>query len=198
MEKLKINFPIIVEGKYDKIKILSIADASVFTTDGFGVFKNAERLALLRRLAEKSRIILLTDSDGAGKLIRSHITSAIPKDRIIQLYTPQIEGKEKRKQTFSAEGFLGVEGVEAELLRKLLLPFSADNESDFCSHEEITKADFYTLGLTGGENCSEKRDMLAVRLGLPKKMTPNAMLSALNILMDRKELFALAEELNIK
>ena len=198
MEKLKINFPIIVEGKYDKIKILSIADASVFTTDGFGVFKNAERLALLRRLAEKSRIILLTDSDGAGKLIRSHITSAIPKDRIIQLYTPQIEGKEKRKQTFSAEGFLGVEGVEAELLRKLLLPFSADNESDFCSREEITKADFYTLGLTGGENCSEKRDMLAVRLGLPKKMTPNAMLSSLNILMDRKELFALAEELNIK
>ena len=198
MEKLKINFPIIVEGKYDKIKILSIADASVFTTDGFGVFKNSERLALLKRLAEKSRIILLTDSDGAGKLIRSHITSAIPKDRIIQLYTPQIEGKEKRKQTFSAEGFLGVEGVEAELLRKLLLPFSADNESDFCSREEITKADFYTLGLTGGENCSEKRDMLAVRLGLPKKMTPNAMLSALNILMDRKELFALAEELNIK
>ena len=198
MEKLKINFPIIVEGKYDKIKILSIADASVFTTDGFGVFKNAERLALLRRLAERSRIIVLTDSDGAGKLIRSHITSAIPKDRIIQLYTPQIEGKEKRKQVRSAEGFLGVEGVEAELLKNLLLPFSADNESKNSSREEITKADFFSLGLTGGENCSEKRDLLAVKLGLPKKMTPNALLSALNILMGREELFSLVEELNIK
>ncbi len=198
MEKLKINFPIIVEGKYDKIKIMSIADASVFTTDGFGVFKNAERLALLRRLAEKSRIIVLTDSDGAGKLIRSHITSAIPKDRIIQLYTPQIEGKEKRKQAGSAEGFLGVEGVEAELLKNLLLPFSADNESKNSSREEITKADFFSLGLTGGENCSEKRDLLAVKLGLPKKMTPNALLSALNILMGREELFSLVEELNVK
>ena len=194
MEKLKINLPIIVEGKYDKIKVLSVCEACVVTTDGFGVFKSSERLALLKRLAEKSKIIILTDSDGAGKLIRSHITSAIPKDRLIQLYTPQFEGKEKRKRTCSAEGFLGVEGIEAELLRDILAPFAEGNES-FAKREEITKADFFTLGLSGKENSSQKRDILAQKLGLPKKMTPNAMLSAFNILMGKEELYEIADEM---
>ena len=126
MEKLRINYPIIVEGKYDKIKILSVADACVIQTDGFGVFKNSERLALIRKLAEREKIIVMTDSDGAGKVIRSHITSAIPKDRLIQLYIPQVEGKEKRKQAPSAEGYLGVEGTEADIIRRLLEPFASD------------------------------------------------------------------------
>ena len=107
MKKLKIDLPIIVEGKYDKIKIKSLFDACVITTEGFGVFKNHEKLALIRKLAAKSKIIVITDSDGAGKVIRSHITSAIPKDRLIQLYTPQVVGKERRKVEASKEGFLG-------------------------------------------------------------------------------------------
>lgn len=188
MEKLKIDLPIIVEGKYDKIKVLSVADACVVQTDGFGVFKNHERLALIRQLAQKNKIIVLTDSDGAGKVIRSHITSAIPKDRLIQLYTPQIEGKEKRKIAPSKEGFLGVEGADADLLRELLAPFSTE-ASSAAEREEITKADMFALDLTGGSDSAERRDELAVSLGLPKNMTPNALLAALNVIVTKKELY---------
>ncbi len=185
MEKLKIYLPIIVEGKYDKIKIKSIADACVIQTDGFGVFKNNERLALIRQMSEKSKIILLTDSDGAGKVIRSHLTSAIPKDRLIQLYTPQVKGKERRKEAPSKEGFLGVEGTEVETLRRLLEPFASGfSQTD---RAEITKADLYEVGLTGGSDSAEKRDSLAVALGLPRGMTPNALLAALNVIMTKEE-----------
>ncbi len=194
MEKMKIGLPIIVEGKYDKIKILSIADACVIATDGFGVFKNSERLALIKRLAEQSKIIVLTDSDGAGKVIRSHITSAIPKDRLIQLYTPQVKGKEKRKTTASAEGYLGVEGTEAELLRELLSPFAVENFDGSREREEITKADMYEFGLTGAPDSAERRDELAISLGLPRGMTPNALLAALNVLMSREEYFKYIEK----
>ena len=182
MEKLKINLPIIVEGKYDKIKIHSIADACVITTDGFGVFKNSERLALIRELSKKSKIIVLTDSDGAGKVIRSHITSAIPKDRLIQLYTPQTEGKEKRKAQASKEGFLGVEGTEADILRVMLSPYADGVLNDGKAREEISKADMYELGLTGGEGSAVRRDAFAERLGLPCGMTPNALLAAVRVL----------------
>ncbi|MBQ8409568.1 MAG: DUF4093 domain-containing protein [Clostridia bacterium] len=189
MDKLKIDLPIIVEGKYDKIKIKSVADACVIQTDGFGVFKNNERLALIRQLAQKSKIIVLTDSDGAGKVIRSHITSAIPADRLIQLYTPQVKGKERRKDAPSAEGFLGVEGTDAELIRKLLEPFSVGFSSEDDEREEITKADFFEVGLTGGNDSAEKRDRFAVSVGLPGKMTPNALLAAVNVIMTREEFF---------
>ena len=189
MEKLKIDLPIIVEGKYDKIKIKSIADTCVIQTDGFGVFKNTERLALIRQLAKKSKIIVLTDSDGAGKVIRSHITSAIPKDRLIQLYTPQVKGKERRKDAPSAEGFLGVEGAEADVLRRLLEPFASGVSALDVDREEISKADFYEAGLTGGEDSAEKRDAFALSLGLPKGMTPNALLAAVNVMMSREEFF---------
>jgi ribonuclease M5 len=190
MEKLKIDLPIIVEGKYDKIKIKSVADACVIQTDGFGVFKNNERLALIRQLAKKSKIIVLTDSDGAGKVIRSHITSAIPKDRLIQLYTPQVKGKEKRKEAPSAEGFLGVEGTDASLIRKLLEPFAVGVSSEESEREEITKADFFEVGLTGGNDSTERRDRFAVSAGLPTKMTPNALLTAVNVMMTREEFFS--------
>ena len=190
MDKLKIDLPIIVEGKYDKIKIKSIADACVIQTDGFGVFKNAERLALIRGLAEKSKIIVLTDSDGAGKVIRSHITSAIPKGRLIQLYTPQVEGKERRKSAPSAEGFLGVEGTEADTLRQLLEPFASGYCGEDCEREEITKADMYEVGLTGREDSATRRDGFAKTLGMPAGMTPNALLAAINVIMTRKEFFS--------
>lgn len=196
MEKLKISYPIIVEGKYDKIKILSVADACVIQTDGFGVFKNSERLALIRRLAEKDKIIVMTDSDGAGKVIRSHITSAIPKDKLIQLYIPQVEGKEKRKQAPSAEGYLGVEGTEADTIRRLLEPFASQSEA--CgAYAEITKLDFFELGLTGKDDSSSRRDELAVAIGLPRKMTANALLAAVNVLMDRDKLYSIMSDMQL-
>ena len=194
MEKLKIDLPIIVEGKYDKIKIKSIADACVIQTDGFGVFKNEERISLIRQLAKKSKIIVLTDSDGAGKVIRSHITSVIPKDRLIQLYTPQVKGKERRKEAPSKEGFLGVEGTEADTLRALLAPFASGVSEQENEREEITKADLYELLLTGGSDSAVRRDTLAISLGLPRGMTPNAFLAALNVIITKKELFEIFKE----
>ena len=123
MEKLKIPYPVVVEGKYDRLRLLCVMEGQILTTDGFGIFKKKERLALLRALAAKTPIVVLTDPDGAGKLIRSHIGSAIPADRIIPLYVPQTTGVEKRKSAPSAEGFLGVEGQEQALLYELLSPF---------------------------------------------------------------------------
>ena len=194
MEKLRIDLPIIVEGKYDKIKIKSLFDACVITTEGFGVFKNSEKLALIRKLAEKSKIIVITDSDGAGKVIRSHITSAIPKDKLIQLYTPQVKGKEKRKTEGSKEGYLGVEGTDSEILRNLLAPFAEDAQDARLERVEIEKVDFFELGLTGGADSTARRDKLAQRLGLPRGMTPNALLAALNVLMGREELYELMKK----
>ena len=187
MEKLKIPYTIVVEGKYDRTRVLSVCDARVITTDGFGIFKKNEKLALIRRLAHELPVILLTDSDGAGKLIRSHLTSAIPQDRIIQLYIPQIKGKEKRKKEASAEGTLGVEGMERELLYDLLRPY--EDEGAFRRFEEnpLSKTDFYMDGLTGGDNSRERRDVLAQRLGLPAGMTPNALLAALRMLCTYEE-----------
>ena len=192
MEKLKIDLPIIVEGKYDKIKISSVAEACIIQTDGFGVFKNSERLALIRSLAKKSRIIVMTDSDGAGKLIRSHITSAIPSERLIQLYVPQVKGKERRKSEASAEGYLGVEGTDADIIRNLLLPYAAGAE--VTTRGGITKADLFSVGLSGGNDSASKRDELAASLGLPKKMTANALLSAINVLISRDEFLELTNQ----
>lgn len=194
MEKIKILLPIIVEGKYDKIKISSVADACILTTDGFGVFKSSEKLAILKKLAEKSKVIVMTDSDGAGKLIRSHIASAIPKDRLIQLYIPQVEGKERRKAMPSAEGYLGVEGTDADIIRKLLEPFSSESGGETLRREEITKLDFFEVGLTGKPSSSERRDKLAKSVGLPDKMTSNALLAALNVLMDKEKFMELVKQ----
>ena len=191
MEKLNINYPIIVEGKYDRLRVLSVADARVYTTDGFGIFKKNEKLALFRKLAEKTPIIILTDSDGAGKLIRSHIGSAVPKDRLIQLYIPQIEGVEKRKSEPSAEGFLGVEGIERNTIYKLLSPYSDDGAYLASLKNPLSKTDLYIDGLTGGVDSAAKRDELCSALGLPKKMTPNALLSALSVLLTYEEYLSL-------
>lgn len=183
--KLKIDLPVIVEGKYDRLRLLSVCDANIITTDGFAIFKKSEKLALIRALSEKSRIIVLTDSDGAGKVIRSHLTSAIPPERLIQLYIPKIEGKEKRKSEPSKEGSLGVEGMTREILIEILSPYAAGNEKVY--GEPIKKADFYADGLSGRQNSAEKRDALAKKLKLPPGMTPNALLAALNFLVSREE-----------
>ena len=191
IEKLKITYPIIVEGKYDRLRIISVADANVITTDGFGIFKKSEKLALLRALSERSPVIVLTDSDGAGKLIRSHISSAIPTDRLIQLYIPQIAGKEKRKAEPSAEGTLGVEGMESRIIYDILKPFSNEEAYRESLSNPLSKTDLYIDGLCGGEESAARRDELCERIGLPKKMTANAMLAALRIICTYEEYLSL-------
>ena len=186
-ELLNIPFPIIVEGKYDKQKILSVCHANVIATDGFGVFKNRERLCLIKRLAKDTPVIVLTDSDGAGKVIRSHLCSAIPPEKIIQLYIPQIKGKEKRKKVPSAEGTLGVEGLESDLLYDLLSPFEDKDFAERIQENPLSKTDLYIDGLTGGADSAKKRDELASRLDLPAGMNAGALLAALKILLTYEE-----------
>ena len=183
IRKLKIPYPIIVEGKYDRQILQSVCDGQIYTTDGFGIFKKNERLSLFRELSRRTPIIVLTDSDGAGKLIRSHLSSAIDKDRLIQLYIPKIKGKERRKTEPSAEGILGVEGMERALLFELLLPY----EGEIVRDERLSKTDFYIDRLSGHEDSKSRRAELCRRLGLPEDMTANALLEALKILISYEE-----------
>ena len=192
MERLKIPYTVIVEGKYDKLRLESVIEAHIIPTDGFGIFKKEEKASMFRALAKKTPLILLTDSDGAGKLIRSHLTSVLPKERLIQLYVPRISGKEKRKNEPSAEGILGVEGMERELLFELFKPYAnAQAVASRMAENPLCKTDFYEDGLTGKEGSSEKRDALCAQLGLPLGMTPNALLAALRVLCTYEEYCAL-------
>ena len=187
-ERLKIPYPVIVEGRYDKLRLESVIEAQILTTDGFGLFNKREKAMLFRTLAVKTPIIVLTDSDGAGKLIRAHITSMIPADRLIQLYVPRVVGKEKRKEKPSAEGVLGVEGMERDLLCDLLTPYANAEETERRLLENpLSKTDFFNDGLTGRDNSRQKRDALAEKLGLPDGMTPNALLAALRMLCSYAE-----------
>lgn len=181
--KLKLAYPVIVEGKYDKIRLSSLIDTQIIVTDGFGVFKKEEKRLLLRKICEKTPVILLTDSDGGGKIIRSHLTGMLPKDRIIQLYIPMIRGKERRKSSASAAGLLGVEGMDNELLKKLFAPYTVENIADASLRPEnpLSKSDLFNDGLMGGKDSSKKRDELCLTLGLPTGMTSNALLEALRI-----------------
>ena len=196
MEKLKIPYPIIVEGKYDRLRLLNVCEAQIYTTDGFGIFKKNEKLALLRKLASQTPLIVLTDSDGAGKVIRSHISSAVAKDRLIQLYIPRIVGKEKRKSAPSAEGTLGVEGMENDLLRELLSPFEDQAAALRLSENPLCKADFFRDKLSGADNSALRRDRLAEKLSLPSGMSANALLAALKILLTYEEYLELVKELD--
>lgn len=181
-ERLVIPYPVIVEGRYDQLRLESVISAQILTTDGFGLFRKQEKMALFRALAEKTPLIVLTDSDGAGKVIRSHITSAVPPGRLIQLYIPNIPGVEKRKDKPSAEGTLGVEGMERELLRNLFLPYAGGQAVTEMTANPLSKTDFYLDGLTGGADSARRRDAFAQKLGLPSGMTPNALLAAVRVL----------------
>ncbi len=187
-ERLKIPFPVIVEGKYDKLRLESVIEAHILTTDGFGVFNKAEKVTLFRALSKKSPLIVLTDSDGAGKLIRSHLSSSVPPERLIHLYVPRIKGTERRKDVPGAEGVLGVEGMERDLLRSLFAPYAdAEAVTARLSENPLSKTDLYLDGLTGRPESRQKRDTLAQSLGLPPAMTPNALLAALRILCSYEE-----------
>ncbi len=180
--KLKLTRVVLVEGKYDKIKLDSLLDATILTTHGFGIFKEAEKKALLRRLAKERGLIVVTDSDGAGRVIRGHIASILPKEQVIHLYIPKIKGKEARKTEASKEGTLGVEGMEADLLRSLFAPYTVDAERETTAPAPVSKYRFYQDGFTGAPDSTKARAELAKMLDLPDDLTANALLEAINLL----------------
>ena len=186
-EKLQIPFPVIVEGRYDRLRLECVMEGQILTTDGFGVFRRQEKTQLFRVLAERTPLILLTDSDGAGKLIRAHLTSVLPAVRLIQLYIPRVAGTERRKQQPSAEGTLGVEGMEQALLYDLLAPYADPAAVERARKNPLSKTDLYLDGLTGCPDSAARRDALAQRLKLPPGMTPNAFLAALRVLLTYEE-----------
>lgn len=199
IKKLVIPLPVVVEGKYDKMKLSQVIDADIITTDGFRIFNKKEKIALIKRLAVRG-VVLLCDSDGAGGVIRRCVMNAVPKDKIYNLYIPKIEGKEKRKKTPSKEGTLGVEGMDEDLLRGLFLTL-ANNIGIDCESGRmggasekapITKADLYEFGFTGAADSAAKRDILCKEYDLPSGMTPKALLGALNILTDKDGFIAIA------
>lgn len=201
MEKLRIDLPIIVEGKYDKNTIKQIFDATVISTDGFGIFNATEKQALLRRLSDRG-IILLVDPDGGGVQIRSFLNRIIPKDKIYNAYVPRIAGKERRKTAPSREGVLGVEGMTRDVLTRALSPFIIHGEraelTNGDSARMITKVDFFADGLSGGENSASRRAMLAEHFDLPRGMSANALLEALNLLVGFDGYKAALRELFVK
>ena len=190
MEKKKISLPIIVEGKYDKNTLSQIFDARIFTLGGFGVFNSKEKQSLLCRIA-KDGVILLTDSDGGGRQIRSFLLGILPPDKVKNVYVPVIEGKEKRKTKASRSGVLGVEGMSREVLERLLAPFVDDGGRVELSAQNdgkmITKVDFYLDGLTGKDNSGERRRALCRHFDLPEDMTAKALIEALNLLVGYEE-----------
>lgn len=190
---LEISRPIIVEGKYDKIKLSRVVKAHIVTTDGFGIFSKAEKAALIRRLAEDRGVIVLTDSDGAGLVIRNYVKNILPKEKIIHIYTPQIKGKEKRKNAPSKAGLLGVEGMDTAWLEEALAPFADGGTKPRMS---LTKADLYALGLSGREDSAARRKALAHALKLPDNLSANALLEAINLLVTEEEFTAANAWLN--
>ena len=194
--KRRIREVVVVEGRYDKNALKQAVDAVVVETGGFGVFRDRERLALLRRLAAERGLILLTDSDGAGFVIRNFLKGAIPRDRLKQAYIPDVYGKERRKAAPGREGKLGVEGMSPQVLLQALERAGAtfeDVPAGGREAEAVTKGDFYRLGLTGGPDSGAKRADLLGRLGLPERMSANALLEAVNLLYAREAFLALAE-----
>lgn len=186
---VKIKEAIVVEGRYDKNTLSQIVDAPILETSGFGIFKDRQQMALLRRIAETRGLIVFTDADGAGFVIRNHIKSAIPDKYLKHAYTPDVFGKERRKAAPGREGKLGVEGMSREIILDALRKAGATIEGEENNApNRITKQDLMDLGLSGGTNSSEKRLALLKKLNLPERMSPNAMLQALNLLYTLEEL----------
>lgn len=182
---------IIVEGKYDKIRLSSFIDGVIITTNGFDIYKNTEKQRLIKFYADRSGIIILTDSDSAGFQIRSFIKSFVDSDKITNVYTPDILGKEKRKDRPSKEGKLGVEGISNEILKSALKRCGAFNNKK--TNDMITVYDLYDLGLVGGENSSSKRQALLMTLDLPVHVSTKALLEILNRTFEKAELFEFIE-----
>ena len=178
---IHLNSAVIVEGKYDKIRLQNIIDALIVTTDGFSLFRNDEKKQLIKALAEKHGVVVITDSDSAGRLIRNHLQSFIPQDKIKNVYLPQIKGKEKRKSKPSGEGFLGVEGTDDAVILSALTEFGVIGEPIEKQVQKITKQDLYELGLSGCDGAAEKRESILKYLSFPL-MSANAFLDLINAL----------------
>ena len=196
MEKKKIALPVVVEGRYDKTTLASMFDCTVISVGGFGVFNSKEKQALLKRLCADGAIIL-TDSDGGGVQIRSFLSGILPKDKIYHAYIPKLEGKERRKTKSGKAGLLGVEGMSRETLERVLAPFIEDGgRVEFLEKKGakmLTKVDFFEHGLTGADGSADRRDRLSDLAGLPRGMTPNALLEAMNLLYSYDGAIALIE-----
>ena len=195
---VKIKEAILVEGRYDKNTLSQIVDAPIFVTNGFGIFRDKDQMALLRQVAQKRGLIVFTDADGAGFVIRNHIKSAIPAKYLKQAYTPDILGKERRKTAPGKEGKLGVEGMTPEIIIDCLRRAGATIEGEVAKKAvgSITKQDLAELGLSGGRDSSVKRKALLKYLELPEHMSANAMLQALNLLTDLETLQTLMKEIS--
>ena len=186
---VKIKEAILVEGRYDKNTLSQIVDAPILETKGFGIFKDKKQMALLRTIAEKRGLIVFTDADGAGFVIRNHVKSAIPGKFLKHAYTPDIFGKERRKDKAGKEGKLGVEGMRPEIILEALRKAGATIEGEDAPQiRSITKQDMMDLGLSGGPDASAKRLALLKKLNLPEHMSANALLQALNLLYSLEEL----------
>ena len=193
---ITIKEAIIVEGKYDKMRLKSVVNATIIETNGFRIFKDKEKVNLIKQLAQKQGVIVLTDSDGAGFVIRNHLKNIVPKQQIKHAYIPQIKGKEKRKAQPSKEGTLGVEGIDEQQLVIALqnagITYGADEKKN-----KITKTDLFKLGLTGRENSHKLRDALLKKMHLPQYITTNALLDVLNSLMDLNELTDIVNKIQL-
>lgn len=193
---VKIKEAILVEGRYDRNTLRQIVDAPILETSGFGIFKDEKQMKLLRRVAETRGLIVFTDSDGAGFVIRNHIKSAIPGKFLKHAYIPDIPGKEKRKAAPGKEGKLGVEGMTPEVILSALRASGATMDgAETENSSAMTKQDFMELGLSGGVGSSEKRLALIKRLNLPEHMSSNALLQAVNLLYTKEELTAILASL---
>lgn len=188
---MRIQEAIVVEGRYDKVALAGVVDTLILDTAGFGVFKDGERLALLRRLAARRGLIVLTDSDGAGFVIRNYLKGAIPRGQVKHAYIPDVYGKERRKRAPGKEGKLGVEGMRPEVLRQAILNAGAtmlDGEAPAREQGNLTPADLVALGLSGAPDAAERRAELLRKLELPEHMSAKALLAALNALYTPSEL----------
>ncbi len=198
MDKQKLRQAIVVEGKYDQNTLRQIVDTAIFTTNGFTDMKDPALLRLLRQAAQTTGLVILTDSDGAGFLIRNTLKSALPEQGVLHAYIPDLPGKEKRKAAPGKEGLLGVEGMTPEILLKALRDAGADFEDGSAlpaKAEPITKQDLFALGLSGGPESAKKRAALLKALSLPAHMSANALLQALNVLFSRDEFFTQARRI---
>ena len=197
--KPRIREVIVVEGRYDRNTLLQAVDASVVEVGGFALFNDREKMAYLRALAEKRGLILLTDPDGAGFVIRSRLKSCLPPDKIKQAYVPDVYGKERRKKKGGKEGKLGVEGMKPDVLLAALAragaTFLDEENGTGAAGEPITKADLFELGLTGGPDSAAKRQAILRELELPEHLTANGLLEALNLLYSRESFLEFAKKL---
>ena len=192
---IKIRQAIVVEGRYDKNTLSQVVDAPILETSGFGIMKDKAQLALLRKVAQKRGLIIFTDSDGAGFVIRNFLKSAIAPELLLHAYIPDIAGKERRKAAPGKEGKLGVEGMTPQVIIDCLRRAGAEIEGEETDRRapEITKADLVDMGLSGGADSKTKRQMLLKKLDLPEHMSSNAMLQALNLLCTKEEVYRLTD-----